>query len=159
MLCSISRLRRTFLTLSKLSLVRNNAITKSLGGGSGTFKLCARSTETFHTFLEPIAFGQARSGFGTANCMPRSEGPPNTNRCFQCLAGAGRGGRTPTRGEPRRILSPLRLPVPPSRLGSGYIGGKSSIAHPAPCAPSIWLHILCKFARRISDACTEPCGR
>jgi hypothetical protein len=30
-------------------------------------------------------------------------------------AGAGRGGRTPTRGEPRRILSPLRLPVPPSR--------------------------------------------
>src|SRR5260221_7079886 len=30
-------------------------------------------------------------------------------------AGAGRGSRTPTRGEPRRILSPLRLPVPPSR--------------------------------------------
>ncbi len=29
--------------------------------------------------------------------------------------GAGRGSRTPTRGEPRRILSPLRLPVPPSR--------------------------------------------
>ena len=29
------------------------------------------------------------------------------------------GGRTPTRGKPRRILSPLRLPVPPSRLGNG----------------------------------------
>ena len=34
-------------------------------------------------------------------------------------SGAGRGGRTPTRGEPRRILSPLRLPVPPSRLEIG----------------------------------------
>ncbi len=44
----------------------------------------------------------------------------NLNQSAVAFYGAGRGSRTPTRGEPRRILSPLRLPVPPSRLENGF---------------------------------------
>ena len=53
-------------------------------------------------------------------------------------AGAGRGGRTPTRGKPRRILSPLRLPVPPSRLmGKNYLRQSNLLA-----TSSDWFNVL-----------------
>ena len=38
------------------------------------------------------------------------------DRLGQGFAGAGRGNRTPTELSPLRILSPLRLPISPSRL-------------------------------------------
>jgi hypothetical protein len=45
------------------------------------------------------------------------------------------GGSNPHEGLPRRILSPLRLPVPPSRLGWGVVG---SIAwRQVPCHSTI----------------------
>lgn len=50
----------------------------------------------------------------TANSCLEVEALKERREC-----GAGSGGRTHTRSEPRQILSLVRLPVPPSRLGFG----------------------------------------
>src|SRR5665213_816231 len=52
-----------------------------------------------------------------------------------CLHLVPGGGVEPPRGCPRRILSPLRLPVPPSRRSSSLPQNTVLGAPTAPCRP------------------------
>ena len=55
--------------------------------------------------------------------------------CAKAIDGAGDRGRTGTIGKDRRILSPVRLPIPPLRHSLGlikfWLRGRGS--NPRPC--------------------------
>jgi hypothetical protein len=55
------------------------------------------------------------------------------------------GGVEPPRGCPRRILSPLRLPVPPSRLISRFLSFK-------PYRGAVFVLVSCTALRKPSIA-------
>jgi hypothetical protein len=74
-------------------------------------------------------------------CDPRRT-RPKANRVtagnVSSWAGAGGGTRTPTRLAPRRILSPLRLPIPPLRhacLATGCVG--PALSTPGETVPGL----------------------
>src|SRR5271157_2176443 len=66
------------------------------------------------------------------------------------------GGIEPPRAEARRILSPLRLPVPPSRRSSSI----TRLAHASECPPlqaEIARHSYCHSNQRIDDRVAKSC--
>ncbi len=79
---------------------------------------CARRDSTVPPFPQ-ACFSRcstiATNSHQTILASPISRGQFNLNSLVLLVPG---GGVEPPRGCPRRILSPLRLPVPPSRLNS-----------------------------------------